>query len=165
MTETRDDNEANEQELLGLELAYPIAVASYESVVKRLDTIDGRIQTILAFVVSVTVAIPSIGGTRGLHFSSYWFILAMLCTVTGLSLGIYARLKGDIQILNPTRLWDGWLHYSERDFKTKLIYCAGVDFESNRSLVHKKWRFMVAVIILFLLEAACLLVWVLSSRP
>lgn len=148
-----------------VELAYPIAVASYDSVVKRIDTIDGRIQTILAFVVSVTVAVPSIGGGRGLHYSSVWFILAMLCTGVSVSLGIYARVVGDIQLLNPTRLYSGWLHYSEQEFKTNLIYCAGVDFESNRALVHRKWKYMVWVLILFLLEATFLLVWVLSRHP
>lgn len=162
---SKDEVENNEQIYPSVGLAYQIAVASYESAVKRLDAIDGRIQTILAFIASVTVAVPSIGGTRGLHFNCVWFILAMIFTGLAIVLGIYARLTGDIQLLNPARFYDGWLHFSEWEFKKNFIHCAGVDFTTNTSLVQRKWKYMVWVIILFLLEAMCLLVWVLSHHP
>jgi hypothetical protein len=84
----------NEQTYPSVDLAYQIAVASYDSAVKRLDTIDGRIQTILAFIVSVTVAVPSIGGARGISFNSVWFISAVVVTVAAIGIGIYAPTGG-----------------------------------------------------------------------
>ncbi len=162
---SQSELKTNEQIYPAVGLAYQIAVASYDSAVKRLDTIDGRIQTILAFVVSITVAVPSIGGARGLHFSSVWFILAMMFTVAGIVIGIVARLKSTIQLLSPTRFVEGWLHFSEWEFQKNLIYCAGEDFKTNTTQLQRKWNYMVAVIILFLCEALCLLVWVLSRHP
>jgi hypothetical protein len=157
--------EKKEQTYPSVDLAYQIAIASYDSAVKRLDTIDGRIQTILAFIVSITVAVPSIGGARGISFNSGWFISALVATVAAIGIGIYARLVGDIQLLSPARLYDGWLHLPESEFKKNLIYCAGQDFRANTALVQRKWNLMVWVIILFLLEALGLLVWVLSRHP
>ena len=161
-----DENNTSHTELYpSVDLAYQIAVASYDSAVKRLDAVDGRIQTILALMVSVTVAIPSLAVARGLRFESIWFVLAMTCACVSIILGIYARLTGDIMLLSPTRLYEGWLHYSEQEFKTNLIYCAGEDFKNNTTLVRRRWGYMVWVIILFLLEALFLMVWVNSHHP
>ncbi|MCK7579882.1 MAG: hypothetical protein MZV65_32095 [Chromatiales bacterium] len=47
--------------------------ASYETAAKRLDSIDNRLQTLLAFVAAVSVAVPSIAHARGCRFSPLWF--------------------------------------------------------------------------------------------
>src|SRR5207248_11768290 len=80
------DNEANQQPLTneqlesqypGIEFAYPIAVNSYEVALKRLDSIDGRLQTMLAFIVAVSAVVPAVAVPRGIHFHAKMFYIAL----------------------------------------------------------------------------------------
>jgi hypothetical protein len=147
----------------GVGLAYDIAINSYESVIRRLDHVDGRIQTLLAFMVTTTAIVPTVANSRGLSFRSLWLYLALACLTGGLLLGSYARHLGEVQMLHPTKLYEKWLGLSEWEFKKDLIYFAGQDFEHNKTLVERKWRASVTLTVLFFLEAAFLVVWVVAA--
>jgi hypothetical protein len=148
-----------------IDLAYQIAVASYDSMARRLDAVDGRLQTILAFVVSISAAVPTLAGTRGVHFKSGWFYAAAVLFLTSIAVGTVARLAGNLQVLSPHKLYEKWLHLPPIEFKKDGIYHASRDFIANRNLVYRKWLSSVVVTILFALEAMALAVWVLSGRP
>ncbi len=92
-----------------VELVYPIAVASYDAALRRLDTIDGRLQTVLAFIVH-------------------------------------------------------WLRQETWDFQKNFIAYAGDAFEANLSLVDRKWRSTVTLILIFCAQTVALLVWVAARR-
>jgi hypothetical protein len=154
-----------EQEYPSVELAYPIAVAAYETAAKRLDSVDGRLQTILAFTVTVSVAATSIAGGRGVNFNSGWFYAAIVFFVISISIGVWARLTGNIYILKPSHLYQEWLSNPTWEFKKDMIYFAGNDFDANMKLVHLKWQCSVAITFLFVLQAVCQTVWVLSVHP
>lgn len=142
------------------DLAYQIALTSYDAMTKRLDAIDGRIQTLLAFAATTSALVPSIGAGRGLSFASPWFIAAMILIFLAILIGSYARLGGKVNLLDPKSLYDGWLHFSEPEFKLYLIEHAAKDFEANDALLTLRWRLAVCITILFFLEAALLVVWV-----
>jgi hypothetical protein len=55
-------------------LAYDIAVDSYDVLGKRLELIDGRLQTILALFASSTVAVLAIAANRKLDFHRSGFM-------------------------------------------------------------------------------------------
>ena len=74
----------------GIELAYPIAVESYEVAVKRLDLMDGRLQTILMFAATLMVAVASVGTARKADFQSLWFYLGMAFFLGGAVYGSWA---------------------------------------------------------------------------
>lgn len=154
-----------EQTYPSVDFAYDIAVNSYSVAADRLDYIDGRIQTLLAFVVTVTAAIPSVAASRNVTFRSWWFWLAILFVVVNIALGTYARLVGTVMLLHPARLYERWLHFSEWEFKKNMVYFAGKDYEANIRLVERKWQYTIAIIILFSLEAICLVVWVAVNSP
>jgi hypothetical protein len=155
-----------EQQFPSVELAYPLAVAAYDSATKRLDSIDGRLQTILAFIVTVSVIVPSIAAGRGVSFQSGWFYAALIVFIVAIGIGIWARLTGDVRLLSPSNLFQEWLSDSEWQFKKDMIYHAGQDFDKNMKLALLKWRCSVAVTLLFVLQAVCQTVWVLSAaRP
>lgn len=158
-------NTMNEDSKLfpGVELAYPIAIASYDAIAKRLDFVDGRIQTLLAFVVTTTAVVPSVANARGISFRSLWFILAMLVVATTLAVGSYARHSGKIHTLDPGTLYDRWLSYSEWEFKKNLIYWAGDAYNSNVALLERKWQLSVVITFLFFLEAVLLVAWVAAG--
>ena len=146
-------------------LAYEIAVSSYDGMAKRLDAIDGRIQTILAFAATTSALVPSIGAGRGLSFSSPWFVVAMALIFLAILSGAYARLGGKVSVLDPKSLYDGWLHFSEPEFKIYLIEHAAKDFEANNALLTRRWRLAVLITVLFFLEAVLLAVWVVEGHP
>jgi hypothetical protein len=147
-----------------IDLAYDIAVASYETAVKRLDSVDSRIQTLIAFVVSASAVVFS--GTAGrVQFRSTLFALAILSLLGSVGLALYARWNGDTWLLKPNVLRERWLHKSETQFKTDMIYWAGCDFIDNMNLVDRKWRLSLYALILFALEVVFLAVWVAASHP
>src|SRR5688572_21643982 len=81
----------------GVELAYPIAVASYDVALRRLDVMDGRLQTLMAFIVAVSAAVPSIAANRGIQFRSYWFYAALISFV--LAIGDWHCQKSGLRLV------------------------------------------------------------------
>jgi hypothetical protein len=150
-----------ETEYPSIELAYPIAVASYEVAAKRIDAMDNKLQTMLAFIVTVSVSVPTIANAKGVNFKSVWFYSATLFFAFSIALGIYARLAGNMRVLKPSKLFDGWLADKPAEFMKDMIYHAGEDFNANLELVNRRWRYLTTITILFIAEAVCLTVWVL----
>jgi hypothetical protein len=143
-----------------VDLAYQIAVDSYDALVKRVDSIDGRLQTMLALFATVTATVPVIGAARGLSFRSNWFYGALAAMVFATIMTAAARLAGHVELLDPNKLnIDFWLRRSEWEFKNLIIQAAGQAFAANKSLVSRKWLCTILVTITFFLGAACLALW------
>ncbi len=142
-----------------LDLIYPIAVNSYEVSVKRLDSIDSRLQTILAFIVSVSATVPAIGFSAKLQFRSTWLLFALISFIFSMFIGIYARWTGETILLSPETLLNEYKDDQPYQFKNFFIQGAAKDFEKNMNLVYCKWKLSVAVIILFALESVFLALW------
>src|SRR2546421_1402277 len=149
-----------QKDFLSIDLAYNIAVNSYDALVKRVDSIDGRLQTMLALFASVTATIPVIGAQRGLSFHSDWFQLAIAAMVAATIVTAIARLGGKVELLDPNKLnTNEWLRCSEWEFKNLVIQYAGQAFTANKRLVSRKWLCTILVTITFFLGAVCLALW------
>lgn len=148
-----------------VELAYPLAVNSYDVALKRMDAIDGRLQTLLAFIATVSLPVPVIGASKGLPFGSFWFIAAAIAFVLAMLVGILARVHGSVMLISPDVLFEKWLHLEESEFKKNLVYFAGEAWAANRRLASDRARLMTLTAILFLVEVAALAVWATSARP
>ena len=114
-TETPDDanpSEENnailspEQQYPGVDLAYDLTVNSCESIIKRIDVMDGRLQTILAFAATTTAVVPGVANSRGLTFRSNWLYAALGIFIVQLLVGTIARSFGTIKLVRPDVLWD-----------------------------------------------------------
>lgn len=154
-----------EKQFPSVELAYVIAVASYDSAMKRLDAIDARLQTILAFVVSVSALAPASANGGNISFVSWWFCLAVILFLTSMVIGIWARLSGETVLLSPAGLFAGWLHLQPGQFQIDIISDAADAFTKNKNLVNFKWKCMVTISLLFAAEAVCLGAWVVAGHP
>jgi hypothetical protein len=142
-----------------VELAYPIAVASYESIIKRIDALENRTQTMMAFAATLTVAIPAMTAGRGLTFRSGWFITALVLFAVANVIGVVSRLRGDLLLLSPKVLFDNYLVCSDWEFKKETIFWAGNNFSHNNTLLLQRHRLVVWMNIIFSLEAVALAVW------
>jgi hypothetical protein len=153
-----------EKKYPGVELAYELAVASYDSIIKRLDVMDGRLQTMLAFAATTTAVVPSVANSRGLTFRSYWLYAALTVFFVQLIVGTIPRFWGRIKLIKPEVLWQRWLHKSTWQFKKDYIYFASEDFNHNAELLKSRWWLTVAVSILFFVEVLLLLIWVALAQ-
>jgi hypothetical protein len=154
--------ELNKATYPGVELAYPLAVSSYDVALKRFDAMDGRLQTILAFIVATSAAVPALGAGR-IHFQSSYFYWAVVCFVMAVIGGTLARLLGKVRVLVPRQAFNHWLHKPDWEFKMDFINQAANDFEVNATIIERKWRCSLAITLLFFVQTAFLAAWVLDS--
>jgi hypothetical protein len=160
---TDENNSTPKEKYPSVDVAYDIAVASFDSVAKRLDTLDGRIQTMLAFALTAILAVPTLGKARDLPLTSRWFQGAMVAVFIAISISVHARLTGKVKMLSPTQLWDGWLHLSEWQFKKDFIFFAAKAYKANTALLNRKWRLSVLSMLIFALALILLVVWISGS--
>src|SRR5688500_9190624 len=146
----------NEDNFPSVELAYPIAINAYQVALSRLDTMDGRLQTIVASSVAVVGGhVPFASGSK-ITFDSCWFVIARLSSVLAAGLGVYGRLSGDVRMLKLSNLYAEWLSNQKWEFQKDMTYYAGKAFDENMTLVSWKWRVSVYVTILLVFEVAAL---------
>jgi hypothetical protein len=151
-----------EDQFPSVPLAYEIALNSYDVLIRRIDSIDGRLQTVLAFFGSSTVAVLGIVAGRKLDFHSKWFYAAIGLMMLAIILTAIARLEGAVKVIDPSKLnSDEWLASSEWEFKNLIVQAAAQAFQVNNRLITRKWRTAIAVIVIFSLGAMCLAVWVI----
>lgn len=139
-----------------VDLAYRFAVDSYDISWKRWDAIDARLHGLMSLAVALTLAIPATFKIRGLALNAIWIYLILATFVMLVGVGSYARLMGSLKVIEPSVLYDKFLHFSDWEFKKNLIYWAGVHYDFNRRMIYKKWRLTIIVTCLFGLEV----VWV-----
>lgn len=160
----KEIEQLNDDELMkkfpSTDLVYNIALASYDNMIKRIDGLDGRIQTLTAFAVTACLAIPTLGKVQNLSFRSGWFWAAMFGMLLAVSVSAYARLTGQVRMLNPENLHKGSLHLPIATFKLYAISYAAESFKKNNEHLVSKWRLSVFCMVIFTLTLLCLLVWV-----
>jgi hypothetical protein len=148
-----------------LDLAYELAVDSYEPLVKRLDILDGRLQAVMSFAATAMALVPSVASARNLSFRSAWFWAAVAVFVLILFLGTQARHYGEIILANPKKISVAeWLSLEPQQFKSYFVEYASEHWEKNNSLVTWKWEKSVFLSILFFLQVGLLVVWVAALR-
>lgn len=154
-----------EEEFPSVELAYPIAVDSYEVAMKRLDLMDGRLQTLLTVIVTFFAAFVTVGNYQKADFSSWLFGISVLIFFGNVTTGIYARLSGTVKLLNPESLRLDWLADTEWEFKRNMIYFASKSFTENMSEANRKWQYSIGLSFGLFLQAMFQLAWVRWAHP
>jgi hypothetical protein len=147
------------KEFPSIPLAYELAIASYETLLKRLENVDGKIQSVVTISVTVMALSPALATARSLSFRSPWFLLAMVAATAVLGFGSYARLWGTPHVLNPNELFNEFLDYQPIDFMKNMIDCCGQDFDHNKNILSRKWRLSVLITGLFFLQVLALVAW------
>ena len=134
-----------------VDLAYPLAVQSYDFMVKRIDAMEARIHSTIGLGVSLTFAIPVALSAFDLQYRLWCVAAAFGVFLLAIFLGTFARLIGHIKLMSPTTLYNSWIQYTDEDFKRYFIYHAGEHMAANVSLLEKRHRLLRWVICLFVL--------------
>jgi hypothetical protein len=148
----------------GIDLAYKFAVESYEWAAKRYDSMDSRIQSLLGFGMTLTLAVPVAFSALRLNINGWWFIGAACLFIIALCVGIYARLTGELTIITPQMLYEKWLHLPEWEFKKNLIFFSGQHMNKNRDTLKRRHCLAVVATFIYFLELLCLVASV-AYRP
>jgi hypothetical protein len=163
--ETKEQTEAekNAQDYPGVELAYPLALDGYEVMQKRMDAVENRLQTLIGFATTLSLALFAAVSGKSLDFHSRLFYAAIALYASGVSVGYCARLWGSLQLFDPSKAYRESLRWSEWEFKKNAIFLAGQAFTANRRVVNSKGWLTAVAATLFLSEAVCLALWLARS--
>ena len=163
-TETAAVKTSEAETYPGVELAYDLTVNACESIIKRLDVMDGRLQTILAFAATTTAIVPSVANSRGLTFRSNWLYAALGLFVAQLLIGTIARSFGYIKLVRPQVLWERWLEKDTWLFKKDYVFFGKQHFDHNAALLRRRWWLMLLISFLFFIEVILLVVWIATAQ-
>ena len=162
-TEPTDDPRA---EFPGLDLAYQLAMASYDQITHRYDEVNRRIDGLLTLTSTVTLAAPLIVSATDADASlrSPVLVVVAILFAAVLMLGVAGRgLVGSLRLVSPFDLSNERLRFDETTFKLDAIYWAGEHFEHGMRVVWRKSLMAHAMTALFLAEVVALLVWIGSE--
>jgi hypothetical protein len=150
----------NEQAQLSIDLAYPLALASYDVVQKRLEVVEKRLQEVLGFALTISLGVVALFANKGFSFRSPLFIAAMGFGLIGLVVGVIARLYGKLILIKPAVLSEKYLVLPEPEFKRMFVHFAGEHWDKNVQLVNRKGTLTNIAVVCFALEVILLSVWV-----
>jgi len=146
--------------------AYEFVKPSYEWIQNRLDAVNARIEFLLTFSSSVTLAVPIVVKVLfpDVDFGSLWFMSAMCMFLFTAVVGILGRIYGGLKLVSLQKLYNEWLNYSEWEFKKNAIYFAGEHFTYNNSQINRKANFTIIMSVLLVLEVAFIVIWVAGLK-
>ncbi len=145
--------------------AYDIAIKSYDWCLDRSNAIDDTIDKLLAWISSVSIAIPTFVFGQHIRGSldSKWLRTAAILFVGSIVAGIATKVIGSLALISPSELHAKHLHKDEQTFKIDIVYWAGKAFNHNQNLVNWKGRISILMIICFVAEIATLWMWITAS--
>lgn len=142
-----------------IDIAYPLAVDSYEVMSKRIEVVNQRLQNLAKFMLTFVALLPVALRTQDISLGSFWFICSMLALVTGVFLSVIPLLTGHIQLMHPRNLWDYYLDSQPLIVKRDLIAYAAEDYELNEKLLNRQHLWLRLSLIAFAVAAGLLVVW------
>jgi hypothetical protein len=148
-----------------LDLIYDIAIKSYEVLERRYQSMDSRIQMVLSFAIGLVVVVLTLIKTTLEHpdFSSKLFLASMGAYALAVASALIGAFRWPVLTLRPKILYDKFRQLPETEFKTKLVYVAGVDAETMINTIAKKRYAAFTAIVLFIAASALLVVWALRA--
>jgi hypothetical protein len=150
-----------------VDLAYEIALKSYDWAIQRLDAIEARVDQLLAWFSAVNLGVISIIATQApssqITFRSTWFYVAMVLFLITISLGFYSKFRRELTLIDPKKLYEETMHKTPWEFKKDSIYWAGKHSGSNRDFIAWKANLSRWMIAAFALESIFLVCWLIFS--
>jgi hypothetical protein len=160
-----EKDEEYRREWPGVEPAQMFVLPSYQWMVARFEAADSRIQTLLAFVATVTFAIPTLSKALRpeLSLRSPWLWSAVAAATIVAVIGIVTRVRGSIVLPSPSMFYQQSMGLTPWEFQRDALYFAGEHFERNRLAVSSKATIAAVMAGVFACELALFLAWVLCA--
>lgn len=129
-----------------LNLAYEMIVPAYDWSLRRIASVEKRIDRLIALIVIVTVAFPlavmALGDGEAISTSGLSLALgsvALALATFAVAFLLYTRRMGFVQYTLPSELTkDEWLSAPVSEFKRGVLEQAGKAIDENRALTNKR---------------------------
>ena len=129
-----------------LELAYDMIVPAYDWSLRRLSSVEKRIDRLIALIVTVTVAFPvavlALSQDEPVSTSPLPLTLASLALALAafaVAFLIYTRQRGLVQYTLPSALYhEERLSAPAAEFRREVLEEAGKAIDENRALTNKR---------------------------
>ena len=151
-----------------LNLAYEVSLLTYDWAIRRLQDVERRIDNLLIVGLSGTVALPIIAQATSeepkslIEFATWPGILAILFFMAALFMGVVARQIGHVTLINPQRLYEGYIRKEQWDFRRHIIYYAGKTHITNAELIQTKSTYANWAAAFFGSEGLFGAIWILT---
>ena len=141
MSTDGDSGQVPEASPAAVDLAYGIALSAYALAQDRWESVHRRIDTLLSFVTTATIAAPvaaeaTLDGRP--DFSSPLLISAGAVYLVVVVIALVARSFGSIVQISPRELHDQWLDLDETEFMRGILDWLGRHNERARKLTARK---------------------------
>ena len=145
-------------------MAYDIALGSYVSVREQWESVHRRLDTLLSFVTTVTIAAPVAAQAVLDHagFESPMVVSAGAVYVVIVLIALIARSFGAVQQISPRELHENWLNYAEEEFREGIIDWAGEHNDHAHVLIGRKNLAANVMALLLVAEALLLIAWIVT---
>lgn len=145
-----------------VDLAFDFVKPSYDWMLSRVETINGKIQNLITLAASLTIAVPvfvkAVFASPG--FNSPFFIAA-LCIFLGVTVfGVIGTRMGTVLLPHPGIFYKEYLSFDHWTFQQTALYWAGEAFSKNKRLVERKGMIRDMMSLALMTEIICLVLWV-----
>ena len=79
-----------------VDLAYALALKSYEIAQSRFDLMNGRIQILMTIFVTLALAVPAAINILGLELRPFWGIAAVVALGAAIASGTWGLISGQL---------------------------------------------------------------------
>ena len=125
------------------ELAYKIAIDSYELMSKRNEAIDSKIQNSMTVGLTLFVALCTFAKFKNVSFDAGAFAFAALLIILSILLNLYSRIHGEVQHIDPQVMHAKWLHKETVTFQADAVSVAGEAYKLNKKCIEEKWKMLI----------------------
>lgn len=148
-----------------IDAAFAFVVPSYQIMASRFESADAKLNTMIATLLSLTMAIPVFSKLidPNISFRSWWFAIGIVMFLAGVGIGLRGRLTGCLTVVDPAKHFNKSLHRGDLDFKKNAICFAGDHMAMNAEAIRVKGVFSVRVAVAIALETMAFLAWIASS--
>ncbi len=146
-----------------VDMAYDLAVQSYDSLHRRWDAINGLFHALLSVAITLALAMPILARALSLSLGTYWALAALGVFVLNVLCCLYGRHSDSLVVINPKTIYDRYLHLSHWEFQKNVTYFAGKDFTTNVKAVKRKWTISLYATVLLCLGVSLVFLWILYS--
>ena len=153
-----------EEQYPSIDIAYDIALKSYETTMKRSDVADDGIDKLRTLITTINLAFLAwiISTAKVGAMFNAWFILSLYIYFSTIVISIIAKSANGIILVDPKIIYNKYLHFSKWEFKKNIIYWAGEHYKINGEMVANKAKYIVCIFSLFLLEVVTMGYWLVK---
>ena len=150
-----------------INLAYEIVLPSYDWALRRLQSVEKRIEGLLRLIVTITLAFPVVAAVTSqdasfADFATWQGAVTLALFLTTLVIGLAARRYKGIRLIDPDDLYNQHLHKRCLEFKKDFIKYAGEDFQDNAQVIDDKSTYADMIAVTFMIELVFGILWLLS---